>query len=118
MLGVAAHPGGAAFATSSSDARVRLWDLATRTCVQTMGEHTDQVAVEEGVWRQGQELGGSLLCGVSRVVTLLSLGFSAYPELSPYKAPCLSHHSILPRYGRLRSTATARALRAAVTTNC
>jgi WD repeat-containing protein 61 len=43
VLGVAVHPGGAAFATSSSDARVRLWDLSTRTCVQTMGEHTDQV---------------------------------------------------------------------------
>lgn len=37
------HPGGAAFATASSDSRVRLWDLSTRTCVQTLGEHTDQV---------------------------------------------------------------------------
>ena len=43
MLSVAVHPGGAAFATSSSDARVRLWDLQTRACVQTLGEHTDQV---------------------------------------------------------------------------
>lgn len=43
MLSVAAHPGGGHFATSSSDARVRLWDLSTRTCLQTLGEHTDQV---------------------------------------------------------------------------
>ncbi len=43
MLSVAAHPGGAAFATASSDARVRLWDLSTRTLTQTLGEHTDQV---------------------------------------------------------------------------
>jgi WD repeat-containing protein 61 len=43
VLNVAVHPGGAAFATSSSDARVRLFDLATRACVQTVNDHTDQV---------------------------------------------------------------------------
>lgn len=43
MLSVAVHPGGAALATASSDARVRLWDLSTRACVQTMGDHSDQV---------------------------------------------------------------------------
>ena len=43
MLSVACHPDGSAFATGSSDAKVKLWDLQTRTCAQTLTEHTDQV---------------------------------------------------------------------------
>eukprot|EP00198_Chlamydomonas_reinhardtii_P010161 XP_001699498.1 predicted protein [Chlamydomonas reinhardtii] len=44
VLSVAAHPGGAAFASGGSDARVKVWDMATRTCTQTMAaDHTDQV---------------------------------------------------------------------------
>ncbi len=42
VLSVACHPNGSAFATGSSDARVKLWDLQTRTCAQTVTEHTDQ----------------------------------------------------------------------------
>lgn len=43
VLSVACHPDGSAFATGSSDAKVKLWDLQTRTCAQTLTEHTDQV---------------------------------------------------------------------------
>lgn len=43
VLSVAAHPGGAAFATGGSDGKVKLWDLATRTCAQSLGDHGDQV---------------------------------------------------------------------------
>ena len=45
MLSVACHPSGKVFATGSSDARVKLWDLQTRTCAQTIPEHSDQVSV-------------------------------------------------------------------------
>lgn len=34
VLSVSAHPGGACFATGSSDSKVKLWDLQTRTCAQ------------------------------------------------------------------------------------
>lgn len=34
VLSVSAHPSGAAFATGSSDGKVKLWDLGTRTCAQ------------------------------------------------------------------------------------
>ena len=43
MLSVACHPSGSSFATGSSDAKVKLWDLQTRTCAQTLSDHTDQV---------------------------------------------------------------------------
>ncbi len=43
VLSVACHPGGSSFATGSSDAKVKLWDLQTRTCAQTLSDHTDQV---------------------------------------------------------------------------
>ena len=43
MLSVAAHPNGSNFATGSSDAHVKLWDIRTRACVQTLADHTDQV---------------------------------------------------------------------------
>lgn len=43
VLSVACHPGGGAFATGSSDAKIKLWDLQTRTCAQTVAEHGDQV---------------------------------------------------------------------------
>ena len=43
VLSVACHPNGNAFATGSSDAKVKLWDLQTRTCAQTLTEHSDQV---------------------------------------------------------------------------
>ena len=42
VLGVTVHPEGAAFATCSSDAKVKLWDLQSRACVQTLAEHSDQ----------------------------------------------------------------------------
>ncbi len=43
MLSVACHPGGGAFATGSSDAKIKLWDMQNRTCAQTIAEHGDQV---------------------------------------------------------------------------
>lgn len=43
VLSVAVHPDGSAAVTGSSDAKVRLWDLATRTLAQTLADHTDQV---------------------------------------------------------------------------
>jgi WD40 repeat protein len=43
VLSVACHPSGSSFATGSSDAKVKLWDLQTRTCAQTLSDHTDQV---------------------------------------------------------------------------
>ena len=43
VLSVACHPDGTAFATGSSDSKVKLWDLQTRACVQTIADHTDQV---------------------------------------------------------------------------
>ena len=46
MLSVAAHPSGTAFATGGSDAKVKLWDVGARACVQTVAEHTDQVTGE------------------------------------------------------------------------
>ncbi len=49
MLSLAVHPGGGAFASGGSDARVKLWDLHTRTCVQTLSaDHTDQVGTGAG----------------------------------------------------------------------
>lgn len=46
MLSVSCHPDGTAFATGSSDSKVKLWDLTTRTCAQTVADHTDQVRVD------------------------------------------------------------------------
>ena len=42
VLSVAAAPSGATLATGGSEATLRLWDVATRTCAQTLtGEHSD-----------------------------------------------------------------------------
>jgi WD repeat-containing protein 61 len=42
VLSVAAAPSGATLVTGGSEATLRLWDVATRTCAQTLsGEHTD-----------------------------------------------------------------------------
>jgi len=43
VLDIAVHPTGAAAVTGSSDSRVKLWDLHTRACVQTLTDHSDQV---------------------------------------------------------------------------
>jgi len=48
VLSVACHPSGSSFATGSSDAKVKLWDLQTRTCSQTLADHTDQVFLQTG----------------------------------------------------------------------
>jgi WD40 repeat protein len=51
VLSVACHPSGKTFATGSSDAKVKLWDLQTRTCAQTLTEHSDQVtSFRRSVW--------------------------------------------------------------------
>lgn len=66
---MAVHPSGTAFATSSSDSRVKLWDLATRACVQTLGEHTDQV------WALAFDSTGTRLCsgGDDKLLTIYSI---------------------------------------------
>ena len=43
VLSVSCHPSGNAFATGSSDAKVKLWNLSTRSLEQTANEHSDQV---------------------------------------------------------------------------
>lgn len=43
VLSVSASPSGAAFATGSSDRTVKLWEWATRSCVQTAGEQAEAV---------------------------------------------------------------------------
>ncbi len=65
MLSVACHPDGSAFATGSSDARVKLWDLQTRTCAQTVTEHTDQARPPDPARRTAPQLWPSRLhvCG-------------------------------------------------------
>ena len=65
MLSVAAHPSGSAFASGGSDAKVKLWDLGARACVQTISDHTDQVghAKNPGCMVQsGQYAGVCLTC--------------------------------------------------------
>ena len=37
------HPGGHVVASGGSDGKVKLWDMDTNKCVQTVSEHTDQV---------------------------------------------------------------------------
>lgn len=66
VLSVSCHPDGGAFASGSSDSKVKLWDLGTRTCSQTVAEHSDQVGGgQPGLWGWMQALGGhAVLCGV------------------------------------------------------
>jgi WD repeat-containing protein 61 len=59
VLSVAVHPDGTAFATGSSDSKVKLWDLQTRSCAQTVTEHSDQV------WGVAFRADGSRLASVS-----------------------------------------------------
>ena len=59
VLSVAVHPGGTHVASSSSDSTVKLWDLNTRTCVQTAREHADQV------WGVAWAADGARLASVS-----------------------------------------------------
>lgn len=43
VLGLAVHPDGNHFVSSSSDGSVKLWDIPQRSCVATAREHSDQV---------------------------------------------------------------------------
>jgi WD repeat-containing protein 61 len=43
VLSVAPHPSGSLFVTGGSDAKVKLWDVGARACVQTASDHSDQV---------------------------------------------------------------------------
>lgn len=44
VLSVAFSPDGKYFASSSSDKTVKVWELATKQCVHTFSEHSDQVS--------------------------------------------------------------------------
>ena len=59
VLGVAVHPDGKALATSGSDGKVKIWDLETQKCVQTVSEHSDQV------WGVAWSADGKRLASVS-----------------------------------------------------
>lgn len=43
VLSVAMNPQGTGFVSGGSDAKVKLWDIGSRSCMQTAVEHTDQV---------------------------------------------------------------------------
>ena len=59
VVSVAVHPDGTAFVTGGADGKVKLWDLATKTCVQTLSEHVDQV------WGVAWRADGSRVASVS-----------------------------------------------------
>ncbi len=68
MLSVAVHPDGSGFATGSSDGRVKVWDLATRSVGQSLSEHSDQV------WGVAFNSDGTRLASVSDDKQLLVYG--------------------------------------------
>jgi WD40 repeat protein len=61
VLDVAIHPQGQLLATASSDGRAKLWDLGTRTEVQALTDHKDQVGAP-GRGRRRRTLGHGWAC--------------------------------------------------------
>ena len=65
MLSVSLHPSGKCFATGGSDSKVKLWDIGTRSCLQTVCEHIDQVTCD-GEGGRGQLPADSVWSTVTR----------------------------------------------------
>ena len=65
VLSISCHPDGNGFATGSSDSKVKLWDLQSRACVQTLADHTDQVSTSFPFFKckaSPRGLDGALVC--------------------------------------------------------
>ena len=67
VLGVAVHPSGNVIASGGSDGKVKLFDMETNKCIQTVSEHTDQV------WSVSWSEDGTRLASVGDDRTVLLL---------------------------------------------
>lgn len=62
VLSVAFSPNGKQFVSGSSDRTVKIWELATKQCIHTFSEHSDQVSIDFGI------------CNIKLIVKLYFVG--------------------------------------------